>query len=83
MDIIAYLLFFIAGLGFGYAADGLWKFVPLLFPILLALTPLFRDGVDGATILRLLLALAVTFAGVLLGAALDARSAERRPAGAA
>jgi hypothetical protein len=30
--IIAYLLFFLAGLGFGYAAEGKWRWLPLLFP---------------------------------------------------
>ena len=37
MGLTAYLLFFLAGLGFGYAASGRWKWVPLAFPLLLGI----------------------------------------------
>ena len=37
MAVVAYVLFFLAGLGFGYAAMGGWKWLPLVFPLLLAL----------------------------------------------
>ena len=39
--IIAYLLFFLAGLGFGYAAEGKWRWLPLLFPLALGAWAIF------------------------------------------
>jgi hypothetical protein len=71
MAVIAYLLFFLAGLGFGYAAAGIWKWLPLAFPLLLALAAAFQEGIDGTLLLRLGVALLVTAAGVWLGMVLD------------
>ena len=81
--IIAYILFFLGGLAFGFAAPGKAKFLPLLFPVVLALGAMLVNGVDGAVLLRLLLALIVTLAGILLGAALDTRSQRREEAATA
>lgn len=71
--IIAYLLFFIAGVGFGYAAVGKWRWLPLAFPLVLGLFALFKYGPDASVLIRLVIALIVTAAGVLIGAAIDAR----------
>jgi hypothetical protein len=73
VGIAAYVLFFIAGLGFGYAASGKWKWLPLVFPLALAVAAALQQGIDGTWILRLIIALLVTAGGVLLGAMLDAR----------
>ncbi|HEV3375966.1 MAG TPA: hypothetical protein VG126_01655 [Thermoleophilaceae bacterium] len=73
MGIVAYLVFFLAGLGFGYAASGKWKWLPIAFPVALALGAAISQGIDGAWVLRLIIALAVTVGGILLGAMLDAR----------
>lgn len=73
MDITAYVLFFIAGLAFGYAASGKWKWFPLLLPLALALGAAVQQGIDGTWVIRLIVALVVTAGGVLLGALLDAR----------
>jgi len=73
VGIAAYVLFFIAGLGFGYAAVGRWKWIPLLFPLALALGAALQQGVDGTWVIRLIVAIVITVAGVLLGALLDAR----------
>ena len=73
MGIAAYFLFFLAGLGFGYAAPGKWKWIPIAFPLALALGAAFQQGIDGAWIVRLIIALLVTAGGVLLGAMIDAR----------
>jgi hypothetical protein len=67
MAVVAYLLFFLAGLGFGYAAVGVWKWLPPAFPLLLALGAAASEGVDGTLLLRLALALLVTAVGVVLG----------------
>jgi hypothetical protein len=73
VGIAAYVLFFLAGLGFGYAAVGKWKWLPLLFPLALALGAALQQGIDGAWVVRVIIALVVTVGGVLLGAMLDAR----------
>jgi hypothetical protein len=46
--IIAYLLFFLAGLGFGYAAEGKWRWLPLLFPLALGAWAIFKYGPDAS-----------------------------------
>jgi hypothetical protein len=73
VGVAAYFLFFIAGLGFGYAAPGKWKWLPLIFPLALALGAALQQGIDGTMILRLIVALLLTAGGVLLGALLEAR----------
>ena len=75
MDIVAYILFFLAGLTFGYAAVGHLRWLALLFPLGLALITALGEGVDGLFVLRLALALLLTVAGVLLGMLLDRRQA--------
>ena len=73
MGITAYLLFFLAGLGFGYAAEGKWRWLPLLFPLALGLFAIFTYGPDASVLIRLVVALLITAAGVLLGAVIDSR----------
>lgn len=77
MGITAYVLFFIAGLGFGYAAPPKWRWLPLLFPLLLGLGALVQDGIDAAILVRLLIALIITALGILAGSVIDARTRER------
>jgi hypothetical protein len=77
LKIAAYLLFLLAGLGFGYAAAGIWKLLPLLLPIALAVGAVSRNGTDGGIFVRLLVALVITAIGIALGWALDQRDARR------
>jgi hypothetical protein len=72
--VAAYILFLVAGLGFGYAAPGKLKWLPLLFPLALALGVVVKDGIDGAIVVRVIVALVVTGVGVLLGTLLDRRT---------
>ena len=65
--VVSYVLFLIAGLGFGYAAVGRWRWLPLALPLLLALFTALKDGVDGVLAVRLLIALIVTVVGVIAG----------------
>jgi hypothetical protein len=74
--VLGYIIFFLAGLGFGYAAPGIFKFVPFLFPVLLAIGAVVRDGLQGEIALRLAVALVVTGAGILIGRLLDTRGRE-------
>jgi hypothetical protein len=76
VGITAYVLFFLAGVGFGYAAVGKWRWLPLLFPLVLGLFALLKYGPDPSVIIRLVVALIITAVGVLVGAALDARGRE-------
>jgi hypothetical protein len=71
--IVDYVIFFLAGVGFGYAAPGMTKWVPLLFPVLLAVITAFKEGIDGTLVLRLLLALGITAVGVLVGVLIERR----------
>ena len=71
--VIGSILFFIAGVGFGYAAPGNLKLIPFLFPVALALSAMFRDGVQGEILLRLLVALVITAIGIFLGRTLEER----------
>jgi hypothetical protein len=77
VNLTAYFLFFLAGLGFGYAAPGRWKWLALVFPLVLAAGALVKDGVDAAILLRLVIALIITGAGVVLGTIIDSRTGER------
>jgi hypothetical protein len=74
VGITAYVLFFLAGVGFGYAAPTRWKWLPILFPLALALGAVFIHGLDGAIVVRLIVALILTAAGVFVGMMIDARA---------
>lgn len=76
MGLVAYLLFFLAGLGFGWAAPGRLKWVPLIFPVLLFLVALLTSGFGIWPVVKLLIALIVTAAGVIVGRMLDERGSE-------
>ena len=77
MGITAYLLFFLAGVGFGYAAPPKWRWLPLLFPLALGLGAIVNHGLDATILLRLIIALIITVLGILLGAVIDARGSAR------
>ena len=74
MGIAAYVLFFLAGLGFGYAAPTRWTWLPVLFPIALALGAVINHGLSGAIIVRLIIALIVTALGIFVGMMIDSRA---------
>jgi len=74
--IAPYVIFFLAGLAFGYAAPGRSKWIPLLFPVALFLIAVFQEGASGTTVIRLIVALVVTVVGVLLGILIERRTDE-------
>jgi cytochrome b subunit of formate dehydrogenase len=74
VGITAYVLFFLAGVGFGYAAPTGWKWLPVLFPIALALGAVMVHGLDGAVVVRLIVAHIVTALGVFVGMMIEARA---------
>jgi hypothetical protein len=81
--VLGYVLFFLAGLGFGYAAPGGAKYVPFLFPIALAIGAMLRDSVQGVILLRLLLALIITGIAIVIGRVLEDRFEPEENAGTA
>jgi hypothetical protein len=74
VGIAAYILFLVAGVGFGYAASGRWRWLPLVFPLALAIGAMAKNGVDATVLLRLIAALVITAVGVVLGELLDRRT---------
>jgi hypothetical protein len=78
VGITAYVLFFLAGLGFGFAAPPRWRWLPLLFPLVLGIFALVKYGLDASILIRLIVALIITVAGILIGSVIDARSGESR-----
>jgi hypothetical protein len=74
VGITAYVLFFLAGVGFGYAAPTRWKWLPVLFPIALAVGAVMIHGLDAAIVVRLVVALIVTALGVFVGMMIEARA---------
>ena len=77
MGITAYVLFFLAGLGFGYAAPPKWRWLALLFPLALGIGAILRDGLDASILIRLLVALIITGLGIVVGIVIDSRSGEQ------
>ena len=80
MEVASYVMFFLGGLGFGFAAPGGWKWFPLAFPLGLFVIAVVQEGADGTVVIRLIVALLITIAGVLLGALLEQRSERRENA---
>lgn len=73
MGVIAYVLFFFAGLGFGFAAVGKWKWLPLVFPLALWVGAVLVNGIDSTAVIRLIVAIVLTVAGIIVGMVLDSR----------
>ena len=65
--VISLTLFFLAGLAFGYALGPPTMWIPLAFPLIMAIAALIVNGPSVSILLRLIVALAVTVLGVLLG----------------
>jgi hypothetical protein len=78
VGITAYVLFFLAGVGFGFAALPRWRWLPLLFPLVLGIFALVKYGLDASVLIRLIVALVITAAGILVGSVIDARTGEAR-----
>ena len=74
--VISVTLFFMAGLAFGYALGPPLMWIPLAFPVLMAIAAALKDGPSLSILLRLILALAVTLLGIWLGQRL---APEQRP----
>ncbi len=52
MQVISIILFFLVGLAFGYALGPPMMWIPVLFPITMALAASLKDGPSGSIVLR-------------------------------
>jgi len=68
--VIGFLLFFLTGFIFGYAAPKAWAFIPLLLPILVGIYTGLMDVFDTALVVKILVGVGVTLLGIVLGRAL-------------
>jgi hypothetical protein len=71
--VAGFVLFAVAGLGFGFAAPGRAKLIPLLIPLVFAIGAFLIYGLEGAIILRLVIALVLTGGAILAGRLLEER----------
>jgi hypothetical protein len=68
--IIGFVLFLLCGFVFGYSAPKAWAFLPLILPITVGLYTGFMDVFDTQLIILIVVGVAVTILGVVLGRAL-------------
>jgi hypothetical protein len=68
--ILAYILFCLAGLAFGYAIEGPLAWIVLAIPLVFALGAAFSQGVDGEMVVKVLIAVGLTAAAVVAGRAI-------------
>jgi hypothetical protein len=68
-----FVVFFLAGFVFGYAAPGLSAFLPVLLPLVIGIYTGVTQGFDGHVITFTIIGIVVTFVAVLLGRALAYR----------
>ena len=78
--IIGFLLFFLVGLALGYATPGLGAWFALLLPVAFAAIAAFSDGVTAELILKLVIGLVITAAGIVIGRLIDRHFERRRQA---
>jgi hypothetical protein len=77
--VAGFIVFFVAGVVFGYAAPGRAAIVPVIIPILIGLYTGLTQGFDGHVLLFTVLGIIVTIVGIVLGRMLLYRL-EGRPA---
>ena len=79
-----FVLFFLAGLVFGYSAPKAWAFLPVLLPILIGLYTGLTDTFDAKLFVLILVGVGVTVGGIVLGRmivmATEGRSSRGKPA---
>jgi hypothetical protein len=76
--VIGFVLFFLAGLVFGYAAPKAWAIVPILLPIAIGVYTGLTDVFDTELIVLMAVAVGVTILGIVLGRILQAATEGRQ-----
>jgi hypothetical protein len=65
--VIGFVLFFVTGLAFGFAAPGNFALIALAIPVFFALLDATSNGIDGHLVLTFVVAVVVTVAGIFAG----------------
>ena len=68
--ILPYILFFLAGMAFGYAIESQLSWLVLVIPLVFALGAALSQGVDGEMVVKVIVALGLTAVGVVAGRAI-------------
>ena len=68
-----FVVFFLAGFVFGYAAPGLSAYLPVLLPLLIGIYTGATTGFDAHVIVFTIVGIGVTVIAIFLGRALDYR----------
>ena len=72
-QVAGFIVFFLAGLAFGYAAPGVWGLFPVVIPFVMGVYTGLTTGFDGHVILFTVIGMVVSLVGSLLGRALQYR----------
>jgi hypothetical protein len=72
-QVAGFIVFFLAGLAFGYAAPGAWGLFPVVIPFFMGLYTGLSDGFDGHVILFMIIGIIVSLVGSLIGRVLQYR----------
>ena len=68
-----FVVFFLAGFAFGYAAPGAWGLFPVVIPFAMGLYTGLTDGFDGHIVLFMIIGIILSLVGTLLGRVLQYR----------
>lgn len=72
-QVLGFIVFFLAGFVFGYAAPGPWGLFPVVIPFVMGVYTGLTNGFDGHVILFTIIGMVVSLVGSLLGRALQYR----------
>jgi hypothetical protein len=78
--ILAYILFGLAGLAFGYAIEGQLAWLALAIPLLFAIGAAASEGIDGEMVVKVVIALVLTGVCILIGRAIAGPRSRGEPA---
>ena len=65
--VIGFILFFLTGVAFGFAAPGAFAFIALAIPVFFAVMDALANGIDGHLVITFVLAIVLTVVGVVIG----------------
>jgi hypothetical protein len=76
--VIGFALFLLCGIVFGYAAPSGWALLPVALPIVVGLYTGLMDVFDTELIVLMVVGVAVTLVGILVGRAINYSTEGRR-----
>jgi hypothetical protein len=75
--VIGFILFFVTGVAFGFAAPGAFSFLALAIPTFFAVMDALANGVDGHLLITFVIAIVLTVVGIVVGRLLADIMSER------